>query len=171
MDLSNDLNTGTVPLRRFLALLRQRLPFLGYIPLDAVRVLDHLGQFMPVPTMFCSTWEVSSDCLFLTVGLYIWTWQSFDYIINGYCKDRAGNRFIKRGEYEVVGNQDNQIISRSQFPGVVKSGMILEMSIIVRQRTTTLQDHKRTCPRCGHYNSSGSGWIEWQVHFDSLHRL
>ena len=54
----NQLPRGLASVHTFSACLKQRLPFLHHIPLNAVRVVDHLGQNIPVPTLFCSTWEV-----------------------------------------------------------------------------------------------------------------
>lgn len=59
-------------------------------------------------------------------------------------------------------NEDNEIIKRSEF--AVKSGMLLELTIVMRQRTA-LQNHKK-CPRCNHPNldvAPRHGWIDWQV--------
>lgn len=61
--------------------------------------------------------------------------------------------------------EDSQVIDRSQFGSKVDSGMILEISIILRQ-TVTLHDNKGKCPRCGHINVNvikNDGWIKWQV--------
>jgi len=58
-----------------------------------------------------------------------------------------------------------QIISPSEFASSVESGMVLEMSIVLRKRAT-LEDNEEMCPRCNHVNlnvTSNSGWIEWQV--------
>ena len=58
MELGNELHAGFVTLRNFLDKFGQRLPFLGHIKLNAVDVVSHLGEIIPVPTMFCSTWKV-----------------------------------------------------------------------------------------------------------------
>jgi hypothetical protein len=59
MDIGNEFRAGRVSLARFRELLNRRLPFLDHIKIDSVRVVDHLGQNIPVPIMFCSTWKVS----------------------------------------------------------------------------------------------------------------
>jgi hypothetical protein len=59
MDLGSELRTGYVSLKRFHTVLEQRLPDLGHIQVPAVHVVDHLGQHVPVPFMFCSRWEVN----------------------------------------------------------------------------------------------------------------
>jgi hypothetical protein len=58
IDIGNELRTGHVPLARFRDLLTQRLPFLGHIKINSIHVVDHLGQSIPVPTIFCSNWKV-----------------------------------------------------------------------------------------------------------------
>ena len=58
MDLGNELQAGRVSLERFHNILTRRLPFLGHIKLNAVTVVSHLGDIIPVPSIFCSTWEV-----------------------------------------------------------------------------------------------------------------
>jgi hypothetical protein len=59
MDIGNELRTGYVSLKRFHAILEQRLPDIGHIQVQAVYVVDHLGQNIPVPFIFCSRWEVN----------------------------------------------------------------------------------------------------------------
>ncbi|KIM74240.1 hypothetical protein PILCRDRAFT_709571 [Piloderma croceum F 1598] len=58
MDIGNELRTGYVSLKRFHATLAQRLPDIGHIQVQAVYVVDHLGQNIPVPFIFCSRWEL-----------------------------------------------------------------------------------------------------------------
>ena len=90
--------------------------------------------------------------------------QDFDYVINGYCKNRIGDHFIKRGAYQVVRAADGRVISSSEFAAKVKSGMKIEISIVLRQNSD-FQDAKTKCPRCHHINinvvSGGGDWIEW----------
>jgi len=86
----------------------------------------------------------------------------FDYIINGYCRDRFGNRFVERGDYEILRADDSRMINRSEFANAVEPGMVFEMSIVMR-RSETVQDNKEKCPRCLHINSNATatgGWIE-----------
>ena len=57
------------------------------------------------------------------------------------------------------------MIGPSEFASTVEPGMVLEMSIVLRQKIP-FQDNKETCPRCGHFNlnvTANSGWIEWKV--------
>jgi hypothetical protein len=61
--------------------------------------------------------------------------------------------------------EDCQIISPGEFASSVESGMVLEMSIVLRKRAT-FEDNEEMCPRCDYVNlnvTSNSGWIEWQV--------
>ncbi|KIM74459.1 hypothetical protein PILCRDRAFT_14367 [Piloderma croceum F 1598] len=133
VEVADGLRTGHATLKGFHGLLNRRLPFLSHIKLNAVHVVDHLGQNIPVPAMFCSTWK------------------TFDYIIKGYCKDRYGDHHVKWGAYEVIRAEDSQTISPSKFAHSVEPGMVLELSIILRQ-DETLQDSKDKCPRCHFVN-------------------
>lgn len=149
VDLASELCAGQVSLKKFHAVLRQRLPALGHIQVHAIQVVDHLGQTLPVPFIFCSRWA------------------DFDYIINGFCKDRVGNRYVTQGDYEVMRPEDNRVISRSEFTVAVEPGMVLEMSIILWKKSA-FQTNKEKCPRpgCGHLNlnvTATHGWIEWKV--------
>jgi hypothetical protein len=139
MEVGNELRRGQVSLDSFHNLFSQRLPFLGHIKLNTVQVLNHLGDIIAVPDMFCSTWK------------------DFHYIIDGHCKNRPGRRFIERGDYEVM--RDGQTINPSELASNAQPGAVLEMSIILRT-TTALQEQ---CPRCGYLNSdvvANSGWVE-----------
>lgn len=54
----NEFCANDISLKQFRALLTERLPSLGHIQVNAVKVVDHLGRIVPIPTVFCSTWEV-----------------------------------------------------------------------------------------------------------------
>ena len=61
--------------------------------------------------------------------------------------------------------QDSAMISPSRFANTIMPGMVLEMSIILRQ-TDPFQENKEMCPRCSHINLNAHadrGWIEWEV--------
>jgi hypothetical protein len=91
--------------------------------------------------------------------------QEFDYVVQGYCRDRVGMQFIKRGDYEVIRAEDSQIVGPSELASMVTAGMKLEMSILVWQGATT----KEKCPRCNHINSNAAthhGWVQWKVHLN-----
>jgi hypothetical protein len=94
--------------------------------------------------------------------------QDFNYIVQAYCRGCARIKFIRRGKYEVIRAEDNQIIGPSELASMLELGVKLEMGIVMRQRTA---DEKK-CPRCGHINlqvTADSGWIEWQVIPHLLH--
>jgi len=61
IELSNEFRAGPVSLRRLRDLFNQRL-FLGHVRLNAIEVVSHLGDIIPVPTIFCSTWKVLYIC-------------------------------------------------------------------------------------------------------------
>ena len=56
--LGNGLPAGRVSLRDFYRSLSDGPPSLQHIQVASILVVDHLGRNIPVPTMFCSTWEV-----------------------------------------------------------------------------------------------------------------
>jgi hypothetical protein len=58
MELGNELRAGFVSLSRFHDLYSRRLTSLYHIKLNSVDIVSHLGQTIPVPTIFCSTWKV-----------------------------------------------------------------------------------------------------------------
>jgi hypothetical protein len=68
MELGNGLRAGRVSLRDFFACLGEGPNFLCHIRVNSILVVDHLGQNIPVPTNFCSTWEVRFLlCLYLSL--------------------------------------------------------------------------------------------------------
>lgn len=60
---------------------------------------------------------------------------------------------------------DSQPINPSECASQVEAGMVLEMSIILRDYAAfAFEDNKPKCPRCGHVNlgvPTRNGWIEW----------
>jgi hypothetical protein len=61
--------------------------------------------------------------------------------------------------------EDGQVILPSVFAREIGSGVTLEMSIVLRQKTD-FQDAKTRCPRCKFMNLSVTtvrGWFEWWV--------
>jgi hypothetical protein len=86
------------------------------------------------------------------------------FIINAYCKNRPGNRYVENGDYQVIHARDSSVIGPASF-NTVEAGMRLEMSIILRQSTTS-QVNRGRCPRCSRLNSLATatgGWIDWKV--------
>jgi hypothetical protein len=91
--------------------------------------------------------------------------QGFDHILRGYFKDRIGQDYVERGDYHVLRAEDSQVINPSELASTVEPGMVIEMSIILRQKFA-IGDNEKACPRCRYINSSRkliNGWIEWQV--------
>jgi hypothetical protein len=69
---------------------------------------------------------------------------------------------VKRGDYQLIRAEDNGIIEPSELTGMVQSGVVLEMSIVLWR----LWDKKKKCPRCGHIDKTivvSDGWVEWKV--------
>ncbi|KAF8336038.1 hypothetical protein F5887DRAFT_988374 [Amanita rubescens] len=125
----------------FNRLLQQGPPFLRHIQVSKVTVVDHLGRNIPVPIIFCSVW------------------QDFYVFISELCKGSAGHEFIERRDFSMLHN--NKVIDPLEFPDRVASGMTIEMSIILRRRTSS-QSNTKKCPRCGYSTSVpvGDGWVE-----------
>jgi hypothetical protein len=72
---------------------------------------------------------------------------------------------VKQGDYQIIHAEDGQMISPLEFAKTVRPGMTLEMSIVLRRRTT-LPHSKMQCPQCEYIHSTintAYGWIEWQV--------
>jgi hypothetical protein len=67
MELGNDARADRVSLKELHDMFSQRLPHLGHIPLITVDVVSHLGDIIPVPSVFASTWKVLfiSSCISL----------------------------------------------------------------------------------------------------------
>jgi hypothetical protein len=165
--LGNELRTGHLFLQDFRVLINYGPPSLHDINICKILVLDHLGENIPVPTMFCSTSSVCLPIHFLILlhTMFLFSSQILHDIIKGYCRHRPGNRYIERGDYQLLltDSDSSQVIPLLEFSNVV-SGSRLEMSIVLRQ-TTTSKNIKR-CPRCFHFNSTVTatdGWIEWKV--------
>jgi hypothetical protein len=61
MEGVNGLIAGSsLSLKDFYTYLQQGPDCLRHIQVDTVLVVDHLGRNIPVPTLFCSKWEVTS---------------------------------------------------------------------------------------------------------------
>lgn len=63
----------------------------------------------------------------------------------------------------MIHSEDSRTIGHSEFASSVESGMVIEMSIVLRKRTS-FEEKEEKCPRCGYinFNIPGySGWIEW----------
>ncbi|KIM74362.1 hypothetical protein PILCRDRAFT_828352 [Piloderma croceum F 1598] len=143
-ELGTELHAGLATLQRFHGFNHQILPSLYHIKLNTVDVLNHLGEIIPVPTIFCSTWK------------------DFHYIVQVHCRNRVGIDFIERGDYEVICAENSQIVRPSELAHTVQPGMKLEMSILLRPEIA-FQDAKETCPRCHHINLNATvdlGWIQ-----------
>jgi hypothetical protein len=78
---------------------------------------------------------------------------------------------VERGDYQVLRAEDSQMINRSEFARMVEPGMLLEMTIVMRQNTA-FHENKGKCPRCRHMNLNATitnGWIEWHVSVQFLY--
>ena len=114
------------------------------------------------PVLFFVEGNFYSGTVSSVDSLFFLACQSFDFIINGYCKNRIGNHLIEQGDYQLIA-EDNQIIHPLEFADKVVPGMVFEMSIILRQ-DRVFEDIEAKCPRCYHNNVNASadrGWIDW----------
>jgi hypothetical protein len=66
MELGNGVRTGHVSLKYFHTRFKQGPLSLHHIQDEKIMVVDHLGQNIPVPILFCSTWTVLSS-IFVSV--------------------------------------------------------------------------------------------------------
>jgi len=154
------LQAGRVSLSYFLACLKDGPSFLGHIRLDTVLVVDHLGERIPVPTMFCATWNVGPYLARWEASLKIY--QEFDFVIKGYChKDRLGDSHVKRNDYEVIREEDGRIINPSELAHMVEPGMVLEISLFLRPSPAFQID--KMCLRCKTTSTKSNvdGWNKW----------
>ncbi|KDR72524.1 hypothetical protein GALMADRAFT_228816 [Galerina marginata CBS 339.88] len=110
---------------------------------NTIDVVDPLGETIPVPILFCGTWE------------------AFDHVLKGFSRNRVGQHYIDQGDYQIVKPNDNKIVSRSELCKV-KEGDTVEMSIILRPNRGD-NENRRRCPRCSYLNNhilSDSGWVK-----------
>lgn len=160
----------TSSLREFNTYLLQGPVSLHDIQVDTISVTDHLGRTLPVPTIFCSSTEVSAHNLpsiHVVACSRTYATQSVHHIIGRYCENYFGSDFIQQGEYMIRHFQDNKVINCIGFPTLARSGMKFEISIIMRQK----ESFNKICPQCYYSNDdvpATCGWIKWQVLADSL---
>lgn len=90
--------------------------------------------------------------------------QRFAATLKALFIDRAGQRYVERGDYALSCDEGKHIISAKEWDTMVKIGTVLHMSIILR-RIKPMNDSKG-CPRCHHENMGvvpSEGWIDWCV--------
>ena len=86
-------------------------------------------------------------------------------MIAGFCRDSLGSAFIQQGNYRILKSESDQIIHPLQIGAVLRAGMTVEMSIVLREQAearSKIEEHR--CPRCRHINSkviTASGWVDW----------
>ncbi|KDR80918.1 hypothetical protein GALMADRAFT_241464 [Galerina marginata CBS 339.88] len=103
-----------------------------------INVVDPLGETIPVPILFCLDWD------------------AFHHILQGFSRNRIGQRYVDQGDYEIVRPDNDQVIDRSDLCKV-KAGETIEISIVL----LIIDQHPRRCPRCSRLNSvSEGGWIK-----------
>ncbi|KZP08420.1 hypothetical protein FIBSPDRAFT_1052392 [Athelia psychrophila] len=139
---------GKTALADFYSLFAQESASLRHIQVDTVIVIDHLGRNLPVPTIFCNSW------------------QDFHTVIVGHSKSFAGDSLVQRGDYMILKQGNDQVITPEELSSTIRPGITVEMSIVLREQAPEEYggtEHK--CPRCSHMNSkviTPSGWVSCQ---------
>lgn len=79
----------------------------------------------------------------------------------------AGDSFVRRGDYKILAQDNNQVIFPEDFPSAVYPGLTVDMSIVLRQILEVGDDNDEyPCPRCKFMNRDkkatlASGWVTW----------
>lgn len=153
--------------QRFSHMLEKWTRFFGTYP------TGHGTSIGPIWGMYTSTKHVlchlegrpfpSSDSSSRTIHqLY----QEFDFVIKSYCrKDRLGDGHVMRNNYEVIREEDSQIVCPSELGSIIQPGTILEISIFLR-KDIPVQEDKTKCLRYGHINIGAQDWINWKVYLN-----
>ncbi|KAF7969479.1 hypothetical protein HWV62_27275 [Athelia sp. TMB] len=108
-------------LAAFYGILERDAAHLQHIKIDVIYVIDHLNRTLPVPTMFCDSWEVK----------IISSLPSREVIL---ISDMAGSDAVKKGDYRII-RPDDRVIETSQLPEAIRLGMTLEISIVIWTQT------------------------------------
>lgn len=134
---------------------------------STISVVDQLGDTIPIPAMFSSSWEVSSTLSTLNFvaaanGIHM---KSFHSILKAYAQNRIGQKYIEQGEFQLIGSGDNKVIERSALGRLVREGDTLEISIVLVLQTTGNKDQERECPKCSYVNAAAASvddsWVQW----------
>ncbi|KDR76600.1 hypothetical protein GALMADRAFT_452002 [Galerina marginata CBS 339.88] len=115
-------------------------------------VVDPLGDTIPIPILFCSSWE------------------NFHYVLNGYSQNRVSQAYVERGDYKII-LPDGRLLPRSYFAKAVKEGVVLEISIVVKFQMTNAigTEAKIQCPRCSFINAEARSWRQKRCSRCSCH--
>ncbi|KAF7983557.1 hypothetical protein HWV62_21140 [Athelia sp. TMB] len=97
---------------------------LQHIIVDTVTVVSHLGRDLPVPFIFCNSWE------------------GFDFVITGFCRDSAGYGYIRRGDYKIWKPDDDTFIRPAEISVRLRPGMKVEMTIVVHELVEMKHRHE-----------------------------
>ncbi|TDL21172.1 hypothetical protein BD410DRAFT_899010 [Rickenella mellea] len=91
---------------------------------------------------------------------YCSTWKMLDGLLKTRFGDAPFGRFVQEGDYHITRHDGKQVIHPQEWHRVVHAGMVVEMSIILKQRQPY---STKICPICGYLNSVASpkeGWID-----------
>ncbi|KAJ7879146.1 hypothetical protein B0H13DRAFT_961240 [Mycena leptocephala] len=125
-----------------------QLPIPRGVSDDIFCVIDPVGGNIPISLRYCRVYD------------------DLDRIIKAHLpihRLEAGSRYVHRGDYSIV-SCEGCIISPMEFPGTVRAGLQVEMSILKRQvqnRQDAVQNTQ--CPHCHRNNAdeTGNDWYKW----------
>ncbi|TDL17421.1 hypothetical protein BD410DRAFT_794384, partial [Rickenella mellea] len=89
------------------------------------------------------------------------SWQTLDALLKARFGSAPFGRFVQNGEYYLTCNNGKTIIQPQEWRRVVQSGMVVEMSIVLKQGKKV--SGNKICPICSYSNSDASpqkGWID-----------
>ncbi|TDL14119.1 hypothetical protein BD410DRAFT_846332 [Rickenella mellea] len=118
-------------------------PSVKNTPANSIEFVDAVGTSMFLHINWCSTWKM------------------LDALVKARFCDAPFGEFVQDGEYNISRNGGKTIIRPQEWARVVQAGMVVEMSVVLKQGRF---DRKKICPICGYLNSDGSpraGWIDW----------
>ncbi|KDR72523.1 hypothetical protein GALMADRAFT_252652 [Galerina marginata CBS 339.88] len=121
--------------------------FTGHNPPISIKdktidVVDPLGEILPIPTLFCGTWE------------------AFDHVLKGFSRNRVGQHYVDQGDYQIVHPNNDKTVNRSDLYKL-KEGETVEMSIILRSGDNN--ENRNRCPRCSFLDDHAplnGGWTK-----------
>jgi hypothetical protein len=125
------LHISPVSPKDFRIYICQGLASLHDIHVTYAWVVDHIGENIVVPTMFCLTWKVSGHITYIYVLRSSSRCQEFDYLINGHCRGLPGQQLIECGDYELICVEDSCTVDLSELQTMVEVKRRLERSVIM----------------------------------------
>ncbi|KAJ8517864.1 hypothetical protein ONZ45_g5011 [Pleurotus djamor] len=115
---------------------------LRYVQPLKLTVMNHLGDSLPIPLVFCSSLE------------------DLKIVIKHWCRDRPGDSFIQSNSWELIHPKSNKSVQQSMFSRVAKPHSEFAISIFLEGQDLL----PYYCPRpgCGKDNrhqTQYNGWV------------